>query len=50
MTPKATEALDSLRLLPLFSEVDEDDLRALAGHLIERRFPRDSTIVQEGQP
>jgi CRP-like cAMP-binding protein len=50
VAPKATEALDSLRSLPLFSEVDEEDLRELADHLIERRFPRDSTIVQEGQP
>jgi len=47
---KATEALDSLRSIPLFSDVEEGDLRELAGHLIERRFPRDSTIVQEGQP
>ena len=50
MAAKATEALDSLRSIPLFSDVEEGDLRELAGHLIERRFPRDSTIVQEGQP
>jgi CRP-like cAMP-binding protein len=44
------EGIDSLRALPLFSEVEEEDLRRLAGHLIERRFPRDSTLIQEGQP
>lgn len=50
MVPKVTEGIDSLRSLPLFSEVEEEDLRRLADHLIERRFPRDSTIIQEGQP
>jgi len=44
-----SEALASLRSLPLFAKVQEDDLRYLAGLLIERRFPRDATIVQEGQ-
>jgi CRP-like cAMP-binding protein len=50
VVPKATEGFESLRSLPLFSEVEEEDLRRLADHLIERRYPRDSTIVQEGQP
>jgi len=50
MAPRSDEGIDSLRSLPLFSEVDEADLRRLAGHLIERRFPRDSTLIQEGQP
>jgi len=48
--PKTSEGIALLRALPLFSEVEEADLQRLAGHLIERRFPRDSTIVQEGQP
>jgi len=43
------EGIESLRALPLFSEVEEPDLRRLASHLIERRFPRDSTLIQEGQ-
>jgi CRP-like cAMP-binding protein len=43
-----TEALESLRSIPLFSKVSDDDLEALASMLIERRFPKNSTIVEEG--
>jgi CRP-like cAMP-binding protein len=50
MPERKDEAIESLRSLPLFSEVSEADLRELAKHLIERRFPRDSTLIQEGQP
>jgi CRP/FNR family cyclic AMP-dependent transcriptional regulator len=50
MPDRSDEAIASLRALPLFSEVAEEDLRRLAGHLIERRFPRDATLIQEGQP
>ena len=50
MPDRNDEAITSLRALPLFSEVAEEDLRRLAGHLIERRFPRDATLIQEGQP
>lgn len=50
MALKATEGIESLRGMPLFSEVAEPDLRKLADQLIERRFPRDATIIQEGQP
>ena len=42
------EALDTLRSIPLFSSVSDDDLEQLASHLIERRFPRNTTIVEEG--
>jgi CRP-like cAMP-binding protein len=42
------EALDTLRSIPLFSGVNDDDLEQLASHLIERRFPRNTTIVEEG--
>ena len=48
MVSSTHEGIDSLRALPLFSEVDEADLKRLAGHLIERRFPRDSTVAQGG--
>jgi len=50
MGARSDEGIDSLRSLPLFSEVAEADLRRLAEHLIERRFPRDATLIQEGQP
>ncbi len=42
------EALDTLRSIPLFSSVHDEDLEQLASHLIERRFPRNTTIVEEG--
>jgi CRP/FNR family transcriptional regulator/CRP/FNR family cyclic AMP-dependent transcriptional regulator len=36
------EALDTLRSIPLFSSVTDEDLEQLASHLIERRFPRNT--------
>ena len=42
------EAIESLRAIPLFQSVSEDDLQEIASHLIERRFPRNTTIVEEG--
>ncbi|MEN8185395.1 MAG: cyclic nucleotide-binding domain-containing protein, partial [Myxococcota bacterium] len=42
------EALDTLRSIPLFCAVTDEDLEQLASHLIERRFPRNTTIVEEG--
>jgi CRP/FNR family cyclic AMP-dependent transcriptional regulator len=44
------EALDSLRSIPLFSKVSDADLEAIASRLIERRYPKHSTIVEEGLP
>lgn len=44
------DILDSLRGIPLFSRVSESDLESLATHLIERRFPKNSTVVEEGLP
>jgi CRP-like cAMP-binding protein len=41
---------NSLRKIPLFSEVSDDDLDSIASHLIERRYPKGSTIVEEGLP
>jgi CRP/FNR family cyclic AMP-dependent transcriptional regulator len=40
--------LDSLRAIPLFSGVSAADLESIASHLIERRFPKHATIVEEG--
>jgi CRP-like cAMP-binding protein len=50
MTPSGSrrEAVDSLRNIPLFAEVSDDDLDIIASHLIERRYPRNTTIVEEG--
>jgi len=41
-------AVESLRAIPLFSQVVESDLEQIASHLIERRYPRNTTIVEEG--
>jgi len=45
---KSPEAVETLRSIPLFSSVSDDDLEQVASHLIERRFPRNTTIVEEG--
>ncbi len=42
------EAIESLRAIPLFSRVSEADLEEIAAHLIERRFPKHTTVVEEG--
>lgn len=42
------DVLDSLRALPLFSRVGEADLENIAALLIERRYPKNSVIVEEG--
>jgi CRP-like cAMP-binding protein len=44
------DILESLRAIPLFSRVTESDLEELATHLIERRFPKNATVVEEGLP
>jgi CRP/FNR family transcriptional regulator/CRP/FNR family cyclic AMP-dependent transcriptional regulator len=44
------EALESLRNIGLFSSVDDADLTSIASLLIERRFPKHKTIVEEGLP
>ncbi|MHA7836719.1 MAG: Crp/Fnr family transcriptional regulator [bacterium] len=44
------DVLDSLRAIPLFRRVSEGDLEELATHLIERRFPKNATVVEEGLP
>jgi CRP-like cAMP-binding protein len=43
-------ALDSLRTIPLFAKVSDEDLRSIEQLLIERRFPKNKTIVEEGLP
>jgi CRP-like cAMP-binding protein len=44
------DALDIARSIPLFAGVADADLEQIASHLIERRYPRDTTIVEEGLP
>ena len=44
------DVLESLRAIPLFSRVSEEDLEELATHLIARRFPKNATVVEEGLP
>jgi CRP-like cAMP-binding protein len=48
MTSMRREAIESLQCIPLFSKVRDADLEALASRLIERRYPKQSTIVEEG--
>ena len=42
------EVLDSLRAVPLFRRVSEEDLENIAALLIERRYPKRSVVVEEG--
>ena len=44
------DALEIARGIPLFAQVVDDDLEQIASHLIERRYPRNTTIVEEGLP
>ncbi len=41
---------DSLRTIPLFQRVSEEDLESIADLLIERRYPTNSMVVEEGLP
>ncbi len=45
---RGKEATESLRHIPLFSRVSDADLERVASLLIERRFPKNKTIVEEG--
>lgn len=47
---RSKDAIDSLAAIPLFAGVDREDLEVLASHLIERRFPKNTSIVEEGLP
>jgi CRP-like cAMP-binding protein len=49
-SPVRKDVIDSLRKIPLFGRVSEQDLGRLATHLIERRFPKNATVVEEGLP
>jgi CRP-like cAMP-binding protein len=42
--------IESLRKIPLFEQVSDEDLENIASHLIERSFPRNATVVEEGLP
>ncbi len=44
------DALDIARGIPLFAQVADGDLEQIASHLIERRYSRNTTIVEEGLP
>jgi CRP/FNR family transcriptional regulator, cyclic AMP receptor protein len=48
MVGRTRETLEALRGIPLFAHVVESDLDQIASHLIERRYPRNTTIVEEG--
>ncbi len=47
---RGSEVVQSLRTIPLFSSVTDEDLAAIAQLLIERKFPKNKTIVEEGLP
>lgn len=44
------DALEIARGIPLFAQVADADLEQIASHLIERRYSRNTTIVEEGLP
>ena len=44
------EVLDSLRAIPLFLRVSDEDLESVAALLIERRFPKHAIVVEESSP
>jgi CRP/FNR family cyclic AMP-dependent transcriptional regulator len=44
------DAIRALREIPLFSGVGDADLESLSSLVIERRFPKHKTIVEEGAP
>ena len=45
-----SDAIETLRGIPLFTDVAESDLEQIASHLIERKYPKATTIVEEGLP
>ena len=45
-----SDAIETLRGIPLFSDVAESDLEQIASHLIERKYAKSTTIVEEGLP
>ncbi len=47
---RGRDRLDSLHAIALFSDVSDSDLESIAAHLIERCFPKNATIVEEGLP
>ena len=47
---QSPEAIASLRIIPMFSGVSTEILESIASLLIERRFPKHKTIVEEGAP
>ena len=47
---RSRDAVESARGIPLFAQVADEDLEQIASHLIERRYPRNTTIVEEGLP
>ena len=47
---RSQEVHEALRSIPLFDGVGDADIEAVASLLIERRFPKNKTIVEEGMP
>ncbi|NNL84406.1 MAG: Crp/Fnr family transcriptional regulator [Myxococcales bacterium] len=45
---RTADARETLRAIPLFAKISDDDLDDIVSHLIERRYPRNTTIVEEG--
>ncbi len=44
-----TERLDALRAIPLFHTLGENELQEIAALLIDRKFPKGTTILEEGR-
>jgi CRP-like cAMP-binding protein len=48
--PTMSTAIDALRAVPLFRDVPEPDLRAIAQLVRERKVPKSTLIISEGDP
>ena len=48
LSPRKTDVLESLRKIPLFASVSDEDMETIASLFIPRRFPKHKTIVEEG--
>lgn len=44
------DRVDALRAIPLFASLEEKDLAEIARLLIDRRYPKDAVVFEDGMP
>jgi CRP-like cAMP-binding protein len=44
------DRVDALRVIPLFASLEEKDLAEIARLLIDRRYPKDAVVFEDGMP